>query len=209
MRVIPTILLFFLISASSHGAMNPLVGCLGQEELKFHKKKYTGPVYKLNQLFLNDLVSAGDITLKSEYFERVCTKPVFTPSVDLMREILINGEKIFMLSNRVSNASIRNFQRSAITEIQRLIPHIFFSYLSDLQSQTATHDCLGKYIPEIKYFQGRFKYLENEIGSSSLMQEKSKIKKIFSSLRGFNSIQKKCLNDKKARDKKLKSKTKS
>ena len=204
MRIILTILLCLLNLKLAHSAMNPLVGCLGQEELRLHKAKRTGPVYKLNQLFLNDLVSAGDITLKEKYFERVCKRPTFTPSVDLMREILIEGKKIFRLSNRVTNAGIRNFQLSTITEIKRLIPHIFFSYLSDLQSQTATHDCLPKYIPDLKYFQDRFKYLENELGTDQLIKEKDRISNIFNSLKKLPSIKKKCIVDKKNRAKKKK-----
>ncbi len=204
MRIIPTILLYFLTISLAHSAMNPLVGCLGREELRLHKSKRTGPVYKLNQLFLNDLVSAGDITLKKEYYSKVCVTPVFTPSVDLMREVLLDGEKIFKLSNRVTNASIRNFQLSTIQEIKRRIPHIFFSYLSDLQSRTATPDCLTRYIPDLKYFQNRFKYLESEIGTNRLINEKGRIKNIFNALKGYQSIRKKCQQDKIIRDRKVK-----
>ncbi|MBK22733.1 MAG: hypothetical protein CME70_01905 [Halobacteriovorax sp.] len=202
MRIIPTILLYFLTITLAHSAMNPLVGCLGREELRLHKSKRTGPVYKLNQIFLNDLVGAGDITLKKEYYLKVCVSPVFTPSVDLMREVLLDGEKVFILSNRVTNASIRNFQLSTIQEIKRRIPHIFFSYLSDLQSRTATPDCLTKYIPDLRYFQNRFKYLENELGTTQLINEKRRIKNIFNSLKEFQNIRKKCQEDKKQRDKK-------
>ena len=84
MRIILTISLCLISLELFGAAMNPLVGCLGQEELRLHKAKRTGPVYKLNQIFLNDLVSAGDITLKTEHFKNVCINPIFTPSVDLM-----------------------------------------------------------------------------------------------------------------------------
>lgn len=202
MRIILTISLCLISLELFGAAMNPLIGCLGREELRLHKAKRTGPVYKLNQLFLNDLVSAGDITLRSEPYQKVCVKPVFTPSVDLMREILLQGDKIFKLSNRVTNASIRNFQLSTIKEIKRVIPHIFFSYLSDLQSRTATPDCLSKYIPDLKYFQQQFKYLESEVGTSPLLKEKNRIKNIFNALKKFPQIRKKCFEDKKKREKK-------
>jgi hypothetical protein len=184
------------------GALNPLIGCLGQEEESLHKNKRTGPVYKLNQLFLNDLVSAGDITLKEDSYQKVCVNYVFTPSVDLMREILLDGEKIFILSRSVTNKNIRSFQLSAIAEIERVIPHIFFSYISDLQGRTATPDCLNKYIPGLQSIQNRFKYLENEITPGELLKDKARIRGIFSSLKTYPEIRKKCRIDKENRDKK-------
>lgn len=203
MRILITFSLYLLSMSLYGAALNPLVGCLGQEELRLHKAKRTGPVYKLNQLFLNDMISAGDITLKEEAFKRVCINPTFTPSVDLMREILLQGSQIFMLARkRTQNIGIRNFQLATIEEIKRLIPHIFFSYISDLQSRTATSDCLTKYIPELKYFQERFKYLESEVGGASLISEPSKIKKIFKSLKNLQEIKKKCSKDKIKREKK-------
>ena len=192
-----------MTSASIAAPLNPLIECLGKEELKLHKSKKTGPVYKLNQLFLNDLVSAGDISLKEKYFKRVCINPKFTPSVDLMREILISDD-IFILSKEVINVSIRNFQLSTIEEIKRVIPHIFFSYLSSLQAQTATPNCLTKYIPELKYFQDQFKYLESELETSPLLNEKKKILNIFDALTRFPEIKRKCILDKKRQEKEKK-----
>ncbi len=202
MQVFLTITLCLISFRLFAAPLNPLVGCLGNEELKLHKEKRTGPVYKLNQLFLNDLVSAGDITLTESAYKKVCVNYVFTPSVDLMREILLDGEKIFVLSRSVTNKNLRNFQLSAIAEIERVIPHIFFSYLSDLQARTATSDCLTKYIPGLKAIHNRFKYLENEISPGELLKDKSRIKGIFKALKTYPEIRKKCRSDKKKRDEK-------
>jgi hypothetical protein len=202
MQIFLTITLCLISLRLAAAPLNPLVGCLGSEELRLHKQKRTGPVYKLNQLFLNDLVSAGDITLREASFKKVCVNYVFTPSVDLMREILLDGEKIFILSRSVTNKNLRNFQLSAIAEIERVIPHIFFSYLSDLQARTATADCFNKYIPGLKAIHNRFKYLESEITPGELLKNKARIKGIFTALKSYPEIKRKCYADKLKRDKK-------
>lgn len=202
MQIFLTITLCLISLRLFAAPLNPLVGCLGKEEQALHKQKRTGPVYKLNQLFLNDLVSAGDITLREAPFKKVCVNYVFTPSVDLMREILLDGEKIFILSRSITNKNIRNFQLSAIEEIERVIPHIFFSYISDLQARTATPDCLNKYIPGLRFIQNRFKYLESEITPGELLKDKARIKGIFKALKSYPEIRKKCRADKVERDKK-------
>lgn len=118
-----------------------------------------------------------------------------------MREILLDGEKIFTLSRSVTNKNLRNFQLSAIAEIERVIPHIFFNYLSDLQARTATADCLNKYIPGLRAIHNRFKYLESEITPGELLKDKSRIRGIFTALRSYPEIKKKCYKDKVNREK--------
>lgn len=169
-----------------------LLKCLGREELVIHKMKMTGPIYKLNQLFITELSSWGGIQLKSSQIEKICANDDFTPSVNLMRGLLIDGGKIFEMKSGASNANLRALNEGRVQALLNRIPHIFFRYLSDLQAISSYPHCLNEKIPELAFYLTRFKYLEEEYSVQELIKDKVKLNSIFSKIKRLDSILKEC-----------------
>lgn len=173
---------------------NRLLVCLALEEAKIHQRRDTGAQYRLNQLFINEITQFSDVPAKDDAFERVCKEDVFSPSVYLLRELLLNRDGVFDLNAQFGNtqAGLRQFKIGLVKELLNQIPHIFFRYLGDLNREAPGHDCLQKHIPEISYFLERYHYLESDLGVDQLLADKEKIKNIFEKLKDFKGILLKC-----------------
>ena len=62
----------FFDSALALDKPNPLLVCLGKEELKIHKSKIEGPIYKLNQELINQLARANNVSVRMDVIREVC-----------------------------------------------------------------------------------------------------------------------------------------
>lgn|GEM_PF-1378352 len=177
--------------------VNPLMKCLGQEELKIHRAKSTGPAYYLNQVFVNELATIYGLTLRPSVLADVCQKRLFSPSVNLLRILLLDGKKAFVIPKEASEGGVAALTTSSLESFIEETPHVFFSYLSKLQALAPSAACLEKEIPEIAYFMERYKWLEDTMGTRKLISEKNKVNAIFRKLLRFDSIIKKCKKAKK------------
>lgn len=196
--------LFMTHSANgSSQVVNPLMTCLGQEELKIHRTKTTGPIYFLNQLFINELATIYGVTLKESVLNDVCQKSLFSPSVNLLRILLLDGRKAFDIPPTAQLGGVEALASSSLESFLDEIPHVFFSYLSKLQALAPSAPCLEKEVPEISYFIGRYKYLEDAVGPKKLIEEKDKINLIFKKLIKFDAIIKKCQKESDDAEKKM------
>lgn len=195
-------------SAEIYAAPNLLLQCLAKEESQLHKEHSLGALYHLNQDFLNELASSNDIALKKNFVDEICLAKKHSPSVGLLRLLLIKESDIYDLSLSEVDPSMRSFKMGYINEFQKQVPHLFIKFISALQSEMATADCLEKNIPELKYFNERLKYLEEEMSTHEVMKDKSKIEKVFSKLEGIKSIKKSCDLIAQKKSKKLKDKMK-
>lgn len=177
--------------------VNPLIKCLGLEELAIHKKKVIGPVYKLNQHFINELSTLYGLTLKEDSLNRVCRQKAFSPSVNLLQELLLKGRKAFIIPKASIEGGPTALATSALDGFLDKTPHVFFTYLSQLQALAPLAPCLENKIPEIGYFMERYKYLEDISGSRGIIEkEQSKVRSIFTKLKNFDSIIKVCTREK-------------
>lgn len=165
---------------------NPLLICLGNEEERLHLSKIAGPIYRLNQLFINEFAGANDIKLKQKYLKSTCASKKFSPSVLLLRLILIKGIDIFELGE------LDMHQKGMAEDLSERGAHIFFNYLGGLQGMTAHPHCLNKKIPEIKKFSDRFQYLEPNLSEKDILKDNSEIDKIFNKLKNFDAILLEC-----------------
>jgi len=157
-----------------------------------HKMKMTGPVYKLNQLFITELASWGGISLKKSKIEMICANDDFTPSVNFMKALLIDGGAIFEMKTGTANANLRALNEGRVKGLINRIPHIFFRYLSDLQALSSYPHCLNEKIPELSFYLTQFKYLEEEYSVKELIKDKVKLNSIFSKIKRLDSILKEC-----------------
>ena len=171
---------------------NLLLHCLAKEENQLHKDKSTGPLYHLNQDFLNELASSNDIALKKVYVDEVCSNSKHSPSVALLHLLLMKEGEIFDLAMTEVDPTMRPFKMGYIQEFQKQVPKFFIQYIAGLQAGLATSDCLNNAIPDLKYFNERLKYLEEEMTIHEVMSDKKRIDHIFTKLLDYKNIKKNC-----------------
>lgn len=188
------ILTCLLILPNSRAQVNPLMACLGQEELRIHRTKTFGPVYFLNQLFISELATIYGLTLKTDVLDEVCQSKDFSPSVKLLKVLLLQGRSAFDIPTDANLGGVKALAASSLTSFLDRIPHVFFTYLSKLQALTPKAKCLEQKISEIAYFMERFKYLEDAVGTRKLIEEgeEKKVISIFKKLQRFDLILKQC-----------------
>lgn len=191
------------LSPNASGEVNPLMTCLGQEELKIHKTKTVGPAYFLNQLFINELATIYGLSLKKDTLDEVCQTKDFSPSVNLLKVLLLKGKDAFDIPPSAYLGGVEALAASSLESFLDRTPHVFFTYLSKLQALAPKAACLSQEIPEISYFMERYKYLEDTVGTEKLIREESKINSIFKKLKRFDAILKKCESQRERAEKKL------
>lgn len=185
---------------------NLLLHCLAKEEELLHKKEIQNALFRLNQDFVNELAGSNDITIKKDYVDQICHSKTYSVSVGLLRLLLIKEHELYDLSLSGVEAKMRPFKMGYINEFQKQVPRIFIQYISGLQSELATPDCLDKAIPELAGLSEKIKYLEEEISTHQLITQKSKIDSIFVKLQGFDEIKRKCALKKRKLDARMKKK---
>lgn len=200
------LIMFIGHSAEIKAAPNLLLQCLAKEEETLHKKEIQNALFRLNQEFVNELASSNDINLKKNYVDEICKSRDFSPSVGLLRLLLMKEHEIYDLSLSGVEMSMRPFKMGYINEFQKQVPRMFIQYLAGLQSELATPDCLENAIPELKGFNEKIKYLEEELSTHQLITQKNKIEVIFTKLKKFHAIKKQCSLEKKKLDDALKKK---
>lgn len=183
--------------------VNPLMACLGQEELRIHRSKTLGPIYFLNQHFISELSTIYGLTLKPEILDEVCQKSAYSPSVNLLKILLLDGRKAFNVPPSSRLGGVEALAASSLDSFLEQIPHLFFRYLSKLQALAPSAPCLEKEIPEIAYFVGRYKYLEDVTGPEKLIQEHARVNSIFKKLLRFDDILKRCKKDEDSKEKEM------
>lgn len=196
-------------SANSYAAPNLLLQCLAKEEESLHKKEIQNSLFRLNQEFVNELASSNDINLKKKYVDEICHSKEYSPTVGLLRMLLMKEHEIYDLSLSGVDASMRPFKMGYINEFQKQVPRMFIQYLAGLQSELATPYCLENAIPELKGFNEKIKYLEEEQTTHQLITQKNKLEIIFTKLKGFHEIKRKCALERRNSDAALKKKQNS
>lgn len=185
------LILIFIVPSLFAAQEKTLLTCLGIEENRFHKEKNFGPLYKLNQILINEFAGSSNIVVKESHLKKICEKND-SPSLVSMRELLVFGNQIFDFQVMNEKNLEYAYQISLIDELMRRAPHIFFSYLSELQGLTPKAGCLDSKIPELKELQEKFHYLENELSIENLMKEKKLVVAIFEKIKKFDEISELC-----------------
>lgn len=203
-----TLLLITLIGYSSQAdaAPNLLLQCLAKEEETLHKKEIQNALFRLNQEFVNELASTNDINVKKIYVDEICKSKDYSPSVGLLRLLLIKEHQLYDLSLSEVDISMRPFKMGYINEFQKQVPRMFIQYLAGLQSELATPNCLENAIPELKGLNEKIRYLEEELSTHQLITQKKNIESIFTKLKKFHEIKRQCALKKSKSDDALKKK---
>ncbi len=180
---------------------NRILQCLAKEEERIIKNKLDFSIAKLNQELVNELAASNDIMIKDSYVDDICEHPFYSPSVNLLRLLLIKENEIYDLTFDNMERAQKEFKLSYIADFRKQVPNIFVTYISSLNAQMPDAYCLQRHVPEIKKFNEKMKYLENEITTKALIQDKKQIDAIFMKLRNVKDIKKLCEKELKRRKK--------
>jgi len=185
-------ILFSVVSSVNAATVKNMLHCLGKEELSIHKAKNDGPIYFLNQLFINELSSFNDVEVKQKYVDAICNQQEFAPSLSLLNHMLLHGKDLYQIRILKGEEGLWAYKKSQLEDMVNRGPHIFFQYLAHLQKLLPTHDCLSQEIPEITYFMERYYYLESDFPTDKLMKDKAKVESMFAKLKNLDRTIKKC-----------------
>jgi hypothetical protein len=165
--------------------------CLGREEALIHKKKLMGALYNLNQRMINTFIVSSDLQLRPEFIQEVCSSKSFSPSVNLLRLLMMKKKDPFI--NQEPDAISRLQKEQMIEQFLEDIPTLFFQYLGDIQAQLPTSECLTQAIPELKAMLEKYQFLGVEREWNQSILSKGLLDTIFLRLTQLNAINKECL----------------
>jgi len=191
-KICTVFILFSVVSNVNAATVKNMLHCFGKEELFIHKAKNDGPIYFLNQLFINELSSFNDVEVKQKYLDAICNQREFAPSLALLHHMLLYGKDLYQIRILSGEEGLWAYKNSQLEDMVNRGPHIFFLYLAHLQKLLPTHDCLSQEIPEITYFMERYYYLESDFPTDKLMKDKSRVEAMFEKLKNLDRIIKKC-----------------
>jgi hypothetical protein len=190
------LLLFLLIYHGTLYASVPdtLLACLGQEEWRFHHAKDTGPEFHLNQLFINEISALQEVQLTRRHHQAICHDLTFSPSVNLMRALLIYGARIFDTSQVPDESeSFREMRLANLRMLTEELPHIFFRYLAQKQALIPYAHCFRDKVPELQTFIENYLYIEEEVPVEQLLRDKEKLSRIFDHIKNFETLRQQCI----------------
>lgn len=198
------ILFFLLISTKNFAAepLNKILVCLGNEELQYHKKKYTGPTYELNKTLISKMIQLNkSANIKDKYINEICNSE--TPSLTFLK-LVLTKKSIFHVDS-LGNDLNDNIAKSSIDDIRDSSPQIFLNFITYLKSISPSAYCLEKQIPEIDSMFNNVRYLEGEYSLRSIMQTDNRVSVILNKIKNWEAIITACYADiKKAKEKEKK-----
>ncbi len=171
-----------LIQSGEAAVELKVLRCLGKEEALFFKQKRKDSLYKLNQELINTLVNSPNLELNPRYAMTICQNNQ-SVSQQLLFYGLIKRHKLFITPNNIPHQVDYFIQELA---------NIFFRYISLVQSEMPTANCLTNTIPELKTLLERYKYLQTDLPADKLLEDKNELKKIFQGLLHYQEIFKRC-----------------
>ncbi|AYF44900.1 hypothetical protein BALOs_1900 [Halobacteriovorax sp. BALOs_7] len=190
MKYFLIITLFFIFMPAQASAQTILL-CLGKEESFYAKKHYTGPKYHLNQIMINEISSVGNPELAAGNYKKYCTHPEQSPSLKLLKAMTLGKKGLFNFKEDEGDAGVQ-FAMVTYDEFRKKSIKVLMQYMSKIQMQAASADCLTKNIPGLTQFYSRFRYLEEEIDSIALKGSKEDLLRLYDSLENIDQILKKC-----------------
>lgn len=172
-----------------------IMKCIAQEESRAHKVKFSRPYFNLNQDIFNEWAPEVPVDLKDQYFQKICLNSKKHPSMELMKYFLLHGKKIFKIIS--SDSSQYSLTISAFDRLTKLMPHIFFRFISSLQSYAPYAGCLESKVPHLKKLKEQYHALEENISVEQIFKNKKHLQVVFKHLENPQKIFNKCKNSKK------------
>jgi hypothetical protein len=190
MRWIIALILPSLALAQGRPLTSQLLRCLGEEEKALHQSKTTGAVYDLNQRIIGELILINGLEGSPALLKLACDSKR-SSSVMVMREMLLHPKDWYVLKTQ-SNPMEKSISAELVKDLNSLVPEVLLSYISMLQAEAATPDCLEKNIPGLKKLHLDVRFLQEEVDLTKITEGEKRLEKIFAALSNPAPIQRKC-----------------
>jgi hypothetical protein len=178
------ILLFFIQTTSLLAVSRPHLVCLGQEEVNIHKKKDTGPYYKLNQEMISTMLQLNEtIQIKNQYLKEICEAS--NTSFKILELIFSHNGDIFISTAAKNNIQVRSMDKFSIDELKARSFKVLINFLTRQQALYTDPHCLKKKVPEILSFYENATYLLSEIGIENTIKTIANKKVFFKNLKNL------------------------
>jgi hypothetical protein len=171
------ILLSLSLTSSLLAASRPHLICLGQEEVKIHKLKDTGPYYKLNQEMISNMLQLNEtVQLRNQFLKEVCESS--NTSFKILELIFSNERSVFTSTASKNDIQQRSMDNFSINELKMRSFKVLINFLTRQQSIYTDPKCLKNKVPEIISFYENATHLLSEIGVENTLKT-IKNKKLF------------------------------
>lgn len=186
MKLFLVTVLFFAFEAR---AANQLLICLGAEEKRLHQEKSSGPLYDLNQKMTAEMIQIPNVTITPNEFKSVCRKNRFSQSWKLLELSLRKGKKLFIIPESITGLQ-RSITQGMIDDYVETSKEILLGFISSVQAESPTPNCLFEEIPLLNKFFIEIKYLQEDIDIQKIMAGKDE--KIFDKMKDYPSAFQRC-----------------
>ena len=175
------LILCLLLSLNAIAARksNGALLCLAKEEEAYHKKRYTGPLYTLNQKLILNLAEIDHVTFMPGVIDRICSSRKISPSYKLLKLCLLDGKRIFELKQNKDTMVVYDWVDHQLAQgfIEQCYD-IFFKYSLSIQSMSKTPRCLQYEVPALHNILNNLKYVREHV----------KLREVFASVPTFETI---------------------
>lgn len=190
------VIVILALNSAALFAKTDILKCLGNEEKRFHLNKRQGPVYDLNQKLISEIVQIPGAQLKPEVLRDVCRPGQFSESWRILEHTLKKGKSIFIFPNK-ANAELASGMVDDYIEASR---EILVGFITAIQTQAPSADCLKQEIPKLDEFFFKIKALQEDVDMKQIFDQYDL--KIFEQLKSYPQAFERC-------QRRLKKKTKS
>ena len=192
-------LIIFILSQSIVYAKSKelpkIVRCLAQEEAKFHQKKYTGPMYKLNQQLVNMLAIETQLIFKRDFTEKVCLAD--SKALTLHSHLLLDYSEIFITPRNKNDWEINLFAKQVDLLISKNY-ELFLYLVSLVQMEISSPHCLSKLVPNYETYLEKEMYLKDLKSNYNDKDSLLVIEKILEHFTDIELFKQKCIKISKA-----------
>ncbi len=161
-------------------AASRLLQCLGAQEQRFHQQKASGAFYELNQKLIGELIQAHGVDGNASLLKQLCSQNPKS-AIHLLEAMLLDRQHWYIIHPSGNNMQ-DSINRELIRELAQGAPELLLGFLSSLQAEAPTADCLEKHIPGISRLYNEVKWLQEEVDLRKITTKKSRLLKIFAGI---------------------------
>ena len=167
-----------------------ILKCLGEEERRFHLKKETGPVYDLNQRLIAEMLQIPHVEINDADYRAICSGQKFSESWKLLELSITKGRDLFVINDGKVAGMQKDMAMGMVDDYVEATREILLTFISQIQTQSPTPNCLKEEIPTLDNFFVEIKYLQEDVDMKTIF--KGKDQKIFEELKNYPRAFDKC-----------------
>lgn len=187
-------LLLLSLASSAQAPGSRLVKCLAVQEAQFHRRKATGAFFDLNQRMLAELVQVVGVEAAPALLSTVC-RSRGTGALHLLEALLLDPGDWYVLSAQ-NNPLGTSLSRELVRELNATAPELLLSFLSQLQMQAPTPDCLERHVPGLAQLYQNVKWLQEEVELGKLTNKRKQLAGLFAKIHRIDEIYQRCAQEK-------------